>query len=70
MKKDFCTQCRKETAYQLHKKIIKKAINGKTYDFEIEAAVCDECGHEMDIPGSLDANMKSVEEQYKKNLAE
>ncbi|MDD2980891.1 MAG: DUF4065 domain-containing protein [Hespellia sp.] len=65
-KVDFCTQCRKETTYQLRKKIVQKVIKEKTYDFEIVVAVCDECGQEMDIPGLMDINMKSIDEQYRK----
>lgn len=63
---DFCTQCRKETAYHLHKKIIQKVIKEKTYDFEIIVAICDECGETMDIPGLMDINMRSIDEQYRK----
>lgn len=63
---DFCTQCRKETAYQLHKKIIQKVIKEKKYNFEIVVAVCDECGEEMDIPGLADINMTKIDEQYRK----
>jgi len=65
-KVDFCTQCRIETAYQLRKKIVQKVIKGKTYDFEIVVAVCDECGQEMDIHGLMDINMRSIDEQYRK----
>lgn len=65
-KVDFCTQCRKETAYQLRKKIVQKVIKEKNYDFEIIIAVCDECGEEMDIPGLLDFNIKIIDEQYRK----
>lgn len=65
-KVDFCTQCRKETVYQLRKKIVQKVIKEKTYDFEIIVAVCDECGEEMDIPGLMDINMKSIDKQYRK----
>ncbi|NLG03597.1 MAG: DUF4065 domain-containing protein [Clostridia bacterium] len=65
-KVDFCTQCRKETTYQLRKRIVSKVIKEKTYDFEIIVAVCDECGREMDIPGLMDINMKSIDEQYRK----
>ena len=62
---DFCTSCRKETSYKMRKKIISKEIKGKTYEFEIAVAVCDECGKEMDIPGLLDSNIRSVDEQYR-----
>ena len=65
-KVDFCTQCRKETTYQLRKKIIPKVIKEKIYNFEIIIAVCDECGEEMDVPGLIDLNIKSIDEQYRK----
>ena len=62
---DFCTSCRKDTSYKMQKKTVQKVIRDKTYDFEITVAVCDECGEEMDIPGLLDANIKSIDEQYR-----
>lgn len=65
-KVDFCVQCRKETTYQLHKRYVQKMIKEKTYDFQLIVAVCDECGEEMDIPGLLDINMKSIDKQYRK----
>lgn len=65
-KVDFCTQCRKETAYKLRKKNVQKVIKEKTYDFEIIVAVCDECGEEMDIPGLMDINIRSIDKQYRK----
>ena len=65
-KVDFCTRCRKETTYQLHKRFIQKVIKEKKYDFQIIVAVCDECGEEIDIPGLLDLNMKSIDKQYRK----
>lgn len=63
---DFCTECRKETGYQLRKKTIQKVVKDKTYDFEIIIAVCSECGKEMSIPGLMDMNMRSIDEQYRK----
>lgn len=62
---DFCTSCRKDTSYKMQKKTVQKVIRDKTYDFEIMVAVCDECREEMDIPGLLDANIKSIDEQYR-----
>lgn len=63
---DFCTSCRKETSYRICKKNVQKVIKDKPYEFEISIAVCDECGKEMDIPGLLDANIKSIDEQYRR----
>lgn len=62
---DFCTSCRKETSYKMRKKIVPKVIKDKTYEFEIAIAVCEECGKVMDIPGLLDTNIKSIDEQYR-----
>lgn len=62
---DFCTSCRKETSYQMQKKTVQKIIKDKVYEFEINVAVCDECGKEMDIPGLLDFNIKSIDRQYR-----
>lgn len=63
---DFCTHCRGDRAYTLRKKIVKKEIKDKTYDFKIIVAICEECGEEMDIPGLLDLNMKAIDEQYRR----
>lgn len=63
---DFCTSCRKETSYKICKQTVQKVIKDKSYDFEIAVAVCDECGREMDIPGLLDSNIKSIDEQYRR----
>lgn len=50
-RRDFCTECRKETEYILRKKDIVKNIRDKEYTFAITVAVCAECGEEMSIPG-------------------
>ena len=64
-KKDFCTECRKETEYLLRKKNIVRNIRGKEYTFTITVAVCTECGEEMSIPGLIDQNIREVDEQYR-----
>lgn len=63
---DFCTSCRKETSYRICKKNVQKVIKEKSFEFEISVAVCDECEKEMDIPGLLDTNVKSIDEQYRR----
>lgn len=65
-KVDFCTQCRKETTYQLCNKIVQKVVREREYKFEIIVAICDECGAEMDISGLTDFNIKRIDEQYRK----
>lgn len=52
MEQDFCINCRKDTAYKLKQKDIKKVIRGKEYKFHIEEAVCCECGEPFARPVS------------------
>lgn len=63
---DFCIECRRETVYSLQRKEVTKIIRGKEYKFDITAAVCEECGEEMSIPGLIDKNVKEIDEQYRK----
>jgi len=63
---DFCTECRKQTQYNLEKRIIKQYIKEKEYEFEITVAVCTTCGEEMSIPGLLDNSIREIDEQYRK----
>ena len=65
-RKDFCTECRRETSYTLKKIKINQTIREKEYTFEITAAFCNECGGEMGIPGLMDYNIKEIDEQYRK----
>lgn len=64
-KRDFCTECRRETEYFLRKKDIVKNVRGKEYTFGLTVAVCSECGEEMSIPGLIDKNIKEFDEQYR-----
>ena len=65
VRRDFCTECRKETEYLLQKKDIIKEIRDKKYTFAITVAVCEECGEEMSIPGLIDRNVQEIDEQYR-----
>lgn len=64
-RRDFCIECRKETAYLLRKKDVVKNIRDKNYNFGITVAVCAECGGEMSIPGLIDKNVQEIDEQYR-----
>ncbi len=59
-------ECRKETAYALHKTPITKMIREKEYHFLITTAHCKECGCEVGVKGILDYNAKEVDEQFRK----
>lgn len=62
---DFCTNCRKETAYILRTEKQHMSIKEKDYEFDIKSAVCSECGAYMDVPGLLDYNTESIDKQYR-----
>ena len=62
--RDFCPECRKETAYTLQKEDIQCVKKGVEYTFKITEAICTECGARMSIPGLIDQNVREVEEQY------
>lgn len=64
-RKDFCIECRKETEYFFQKKTIVKTIRDKEYQFRITAAICAECGEEMNLPGLIDQNVQEIDEQYR-----
>lgn len=64
-RKDFCTECRKETEYILQKKNITKVIRDKEYIFSITTAICTACGEEMPLPGLIDKNVQEIDEQYR-----
>ena len=34
------------------------------YNFSITAALCDECGEAMAVPGLIDKNIQEIDEQY------
>lgn len=62
---EFCTECRMETEYRLEPKVIRKVIKDKDYEFTITAAICSECGSEVDVRGLIDKNSKEVDHQYR-----
>ena len=64
-RRDFCTECRKETEYLLQKRDIVKTVRDKEYTFGITAAVCAECGGEMSIPGLIYMNLQEIDGQYR-----
>lgn len=62
---DFCTTCRKDTAYRLEKQSFIKSIKGQEYTFILTAAICNDCGGFMSIPGLIDKNIQEMEAQYR-----
>ncbi len=61
----FCIECRKETGYEIRKGQCTHCIRGQEYTFKILKAVCEECGEEVNLPGLMDSNAKSIDKQYR-----
>lgn len=64
-RKCICTECRKETVYELNRVPYSKCIKDKEYVFNITIALCGVCGNEVFIPGLIDLNAREVDEQYR-----
>lgn len=62
---DFCTECRKNTEYEIIKQIRQEIIRDRKYEFVFTTALCKECGEEMDIPGLIDLNIAERDKQYR-----
>lgn len=62
---DFCTNCRKETEYNLYKSEVTEIIRDIEYNFQITSAKCNECHRDIFIPGLIDLNSKEIDKQYR-----
>lgn len=62
---NFCIECRTDTEYEIKKVRKKETIRDKEYSFTFTAAICKECGEEMDLPGLMDFNIRERDEQYR-----
>lgn len=62
---DFCTECGKETEYEIKKAVERETVREKEYEFTFTVPVCKECGARMCIPGFLDRNIRERDEQYR-----
>ena len=65
-KMEFCTACRKPTAYHLQQTWEKERICNKEYTFRFTTAFCTECRKKMHIPGLIDRNNQERDEQYRR----
>lgn len=64
-RKQFCLECRNETAYCIEDVLCKKVIRDKEYEFTISQAVCEHCGATVSIPGLIDLNAQEIDKQYR-----
>ncbi|MBD5464917.1 MAG: DUF4065 domain-containing protein [Lachnospiraceae bacterium] len=65
VRQDFCTECRKNTEYEIMKQVKQEIIRDRKYEFTFTTAICKECGEEMDIPGLADLNIAEMDRQYR-----
>ena len=65
MKKDFCYECRKDREYKIIKTPYRIKIGKKFYKFSLSSAICQSCGSDMGLPGTLDQKVKEIDEQYR-----
>ena len=62
----FCIDCAKECEYEIRKVKRLYTIRNQSYEFEVSASFCKECGEEVNIPGIMDLRAKEVDYQYRK----
>lgn len=65
-RRQFCSECRKETGYEVQNDQRTYCIRGSEYTFNVLKAVCKECGEEVSLPGLMDYNARLIDEQYRK----
>lgn len=65
VKQDFCTECRRNTEYEIIKQVKQETIRDRKYEFTFTTAICKECGEEMDISGLTDLNIAELDRQYR-----
>ena len=63
---DFCSNCRKQTEYELRKEAEKETIRDRLYEFTYTKAYCRECGEEMGPLGLIDYNSRERDIQYRR----
>lgn len=64
-RRDFCTECRKNTEYEIIKQVRQEIIRDRKYEFTFTTALCKECGEEMAVPGLIDLNIAERDKQYR-----
>lgn len=64
--RQFCTQCRKETAYTLREEVMSRFVKDKEYRYTTIAAYCSECGERVSTPGLRDKDIELFDAYYRK----
>lgn len=61
----FCCNCRKEVSVILKEVQRESRIKGKMYSFRTPAAICQECGCEISLPGLKDLEAERLDQRYR-----
>ena len=65
-KKDFCTECRKQTEYVLIEEYRNRIVKEKDYKYKTIIAHCKVCGEEMALPRLNDKDLELFDTYYRK----
>ena len=64
--KTFCEECRDEVEYSTKSVPMTASIKGKQYSYTGTEAHCKECGSYVYVPEIIDANLRSLYDEYRK----
>lgn len=64
--KTFCEECRNDVEYSTKSVPITASIKGKQYSYTGTEAHCKECGSVVYVPEIIDANLRALYDEYRK----
>lgn len=64
--KTFCEECRNEVEYSTKSVPTTASIKGKQYSYTGTEAHCKECGSAVYVPEIIDANLRALYDEYRK----
>lgn len=64
--KTFCEECRNDVEYSTKSVPMTASIKGKQYSYTGTEAHCKECGSDVYVPEIIDANLRALYDEYRK----
>lgn len=64
--KTFCEECRNDVEYSTKSVPMTASIKGKQYSYTGTEAHCKECGSSVYVPEIIDANLRALYDEYRK----
>ena len=64
--KTFCEECRNDVEYSTKSVPMTASIKGKQYSYTGTEALCKECGSAVYVPEIIDANLRALYDEYRK----